>query len=229
MLAGAASYSGSMGTWMATVRFPDGAVRYAGYTTVAGALYNPLHREMCPLGGTLPDGSRCYRATVVGDPDPSFPDRPLSPIDDLVLVTVDRDPDHDLWHALYCPNRAELIGPFSSHYRFSLPESFDLVRDADGLRHLCRHAGPHSECGREIDGEPLGFYEDRGNPWAPPVDDSPPRAHDFFAEWHAPDLCRPCLLHWLTTPEDAPPAEPAAGTSRETRWQRARRLLRGSQ
>lgn len=179
-----------MGTWLATVRFP-GIVRYAEYSTVVGRVCGPLRPSVREsYGRDQPDG----------DPLPEFPDRPLAPIDDLVLVTVEHEPDDQRWHALYCPNRAMLLGPFDDVYRHRLQDEFDLIRDHAGVRHLCRGAGPRGECGRDVDGEPLGLWFPSwpGMPESP----DPPPAPDLFAQWADPDLCRRCLLTWLTRPGD---------------------------
>lgn len=189
-----------MGTWPATVRFPE-TVRYTEYSTVVEALDGRLRPE------------------PAADPLPAYPDRPLAPIDDLVLVVAEREPDHDRWHALYCPNRAQVIGPLSDHYRYRLRDEYDLVRDDDGVRHLCRYAGPRSECGRDLDGEPLGLCLPSWPGMAEPPD--PPPAPDLFAEWNHPDLCRRCLLTWVARPgENADGGADVPESPRRRRWWR---------
>ncbi|MEV6306017.1 hypothetical protein AB0M02_41855 [Actinoplanes sp. NPDC051861] len=189
-----------MGTWLATIRFPDGAVRFASYSTVVESVGTTLHPGVRDDAG---------RAQPAGEPFPRFPDAPQAPIGDLILVTVEREPDDDSWHALYCPNRADLVGPLSPHYRYRLQEEYDLVRDEDGTRHLCEWAGEKAECGRVVTGEPLGLQYPAwgmGIEPSPAYRGDPPPAPDLFEEWDAPDICRPCLLAWLKTPEVPAPA-----------------------
>jgi hypothetical protein len=212
-----------MGTWLATVRFPDGDVRYADYSTVVEAVYEGLYAGVCRVGDTAESGYVCHRAETAGDRLPSFPERPLAPIEDLVLVTIEREPDDTTWHALYCPNRARLVGPHSPHYRYHLQEEFDLVPDQDGVRHLCRGGGSAAECGAHATGEPLGLYYPSWGMGEPPADyPDAPEAPDLFAEWDAPDLCRPCFLAWLTKPEPVAeaPAEPVPDVPEPVRWRR---------
>ncbi|BEL10856.1 hypothetical protein Q0Z83_090470 [Actinoplanes sichuanensis] len=219
-----------MGTWLATVRFPDGLERYAEYSTVVESTYNPLYPEVCRVGGTLPSGDECHRDKAVGEPLPYDRNVPLSSAEAMVLVTVTRQPDDDRWHALYCPSRAVLVGPLSDFYRHALQEDYDLIRDDDGVRHLCGRAVPPAICGAEPTGERLGLYfPSPGMHWSEEVDgpypESPP-APDLFAEWDAPDICRPCLLAWLLMPEpittpDPPPAPPS------TWWTRVKRAWLG--
>ncbi|WP_092551331.1 hypothetical protein [Actinoplanes derwentensis] len=159
-----------MGTWLATIRLP-GAVRYADYSTVVDAVCRPLY----------PSRHESYgRNRASGEPLPEFPDRPLAPVGDLILVTVEREPDGDSWHALYCPDRAQLIGPVTDHYGYRLQDDYELVQG-----HLRRWADPHAECGVPLDARP---------------GEAPPP--DLFAQWTDPDLCRRCLLTWLTRPEE---------------------------
>jgi hypothetical protein len=141
-----------MGTWLATVRFPDGAVRYTRYSTVVESVDESLHPAVCRVGETLPSGAVCDRAEAVGESLPSARTAPLSPVGELVLVTIEWEPDADVWHAVYCPNRGQVVGPHSSHYRYRLQEEFDLIRDEAGVRHLCRWAGEDTECGRRVTG-----------------------------------------------------------------------------
>ncbi|MEU8656087.1 hypothetical protein [Actinoplanes philippinensis] len=216
-----------MGTWLATIRFPDGTERYAEYSTVVGSTYNPLYPEVCRVGETLPSGNECYRDEAVGEPLPYDRAAPLAPIGELVLVTVTLQPDDDVWHALYCPRSGALVGPLSGFYRYALQEEYDLVRDGDGIRHLCHWARPPAVCGAQPDGERSGLYfPSLGMYWSGDTDgaylDSPP-APDLFAEWNAPDICHPCLLAWLRKPEPAPAAasEPAAPS---TWWTRRKRF-----
>lgn len=221
-----------MGRWLATVRFPDGTERYAEYSTVVESLVGPLRPEVCRIGGTLPSGNQCYRDEAVGEPLPDDRDAPLSPAGELVLVTVTTQPDDDVWHALYCPSRAFVVGPNSDFYRYALQEDYDLIRDDDGVRHLCRWASTPAVCGAEPAGEPLGFhFPSPGMHWNEETDGpyptSPPAA-DLYAEWGAGDLCRTCLVTWVVEPEPAawaPEPEPAAPKS--TWWTRLRRAWQG--
>jgi hypothetical protein len=204
-----------VGTWLATIRFPDGTERYADYSTVVESTYNPLYPEVCRIGETLPSGDQCYRDKAVGEPLPYDRDAPLSPAGEMVLVSVTQQPDEDVWHALYCPASAMLVGPLSDFYRYSLQEDYDLIRDGDGVRHLCRWADPPAVCGAEPDGErPHGGDEA----------DAP--APDMFAEWNAPDMCRTCLLTWLLEPEPTVTPEPRPEPP-STWWTRLKRAWQG--
>lgn len=188
-------FNAGVGTWLATIRFPDGTVRYSAYSTVSGSVGGALHASMYESYG---------RNLPYGESLPRFPDRPAAPLEDLVLVVVDREPDRDPWRALYCPQRAELIGPNSEFSRHEFQERYDLIRDDDGVRHLCLYAGPRSECGRDLDGEPLGGYHPT---WPGKEEDEGvevPPAPDLFAHWDDPDFCRRCLLTWLTRSGDNP-------------------------
>ncbi|MDI6103086.1 hypothetical protein QLQ12_31175 [Actinoplanes sp. NEAU-A12] len=220
-----------MGTWLATVRFPDGAERYAGYSTVVEAFCGPLRPRVCRVGDVLPSGDTCYRDEAVGEPLPFDRRAPIAPLSELVLVTVERQPDGSSWHALYCPSRGGLVGPLSDHYQPVLQEEYDLVRDDEGVRHLCRYGSPPAVCGAEPAGEPLGLHHPSagmGYPGSELLPDPPP-APDLFAEWNEPDLCRPCFFGWLTDPgTDRPFAEPEPGppapvpgwwTRRKRDWQ----------
>ena len=191
-----------MGTWLATIRFPDGAVRHAEYSTVTGSVGSWLHTEVCRVGDIAPSGDRCDRDRAVGEWLPSFPDRPLSALDDLVLVTVESQPDDDRWHALYCPRRAQLIGPLSDHYRYWFRDYGDLIRDGDGdgdgdgVQHICPAGGLRSRCDRELARQPAGPSALSGSGserTAPPVP-------DLFADWNEPGTCRRCLFAWLSDP-----------------------------
>ncbi|GIE82824.1 hypothetical protein Aph02nite_87740 [Actinoplanes philippinensis] len=217
-----------VGRWLATIRFPDGTERYAEYSTVVESTYHPLYPEVCRVGETLPSGNECYRDTAVGEPLPYDRDAPLSPVGELVLVTVTRQPDDDVWHALYSPSGAVLVGPLSGFYRYALQEDYDLIRDGAGVRHLCRWARPPAVCGARPDGERSGLrFPPPGMHWSEETDgpypESPP-APDLFAEWNAPDICRPCLLAWLRDPEPEPaPAAASEPAAPSTWWTRLRR------
>jgi hypothetical protein len=222
-----------VGTWLATVRFPDGTERYANYSTVVESTYNPLYPRVCRIGETLPGGGRCYRDEAVGEPLPYDRDAPLSLIDEMVLVTIVAQPDGDEWHALYCPSRAMLVGPLSDFYRYTLQEDYDLIRDGEGVRHLCRRARSPAVCGAEPAGERSGLYfPSPGMHWNEETDGpypTSPQAPDLFAEWGAPDVCRACFLAWLIEPEPAavsPEPEPVPAPP-STWWTRLKRAWQG--
>ncbi|MEU4155912.1 hypothetical protein [Actinoplanes sp. NPDC026670] len=209
-----------MGTWLATIRFPDGTERYADYSTVVESTYNPLYPEVRREG----------RDKAVGEPLPYDRDAPLSSPGEMVLVTVTQQPDDDVWRALYCPSRAMLVGPLSDFYRYALQEDYDLIRDDGGVRHLCRWADPPAICGAAPTGERLGLhFPSPGMHWNEETDGpyptSPP-APDLFAEWNAPDICRPCLLAWLLTPEPITSPDPLPEPP-STWWTRAKRAWLG--
>ncbi|MCO8277227.1 hypothetical protein M1L60_42295 [Actinoplanes sp. TRM 88003] len=167
----------AMGTWLATVRFPGGGVRYAQYSTVVGSVFDQLYAAACFEGGTLPDGSRCYRGTVVGEPDGHDRSAPVSVPKELVLVGIETEPDGTRWHALYCPRRAMILGPASSYHQQRLREEFELFREEDGQRHLSRDGGDRTICGRRVDGT-ASDEEDV----------------DLYAGWGRSDLCQECLV-----------------------------------
>jgi hypothetical protein len=204
-----------VGQWLATVRFPDGTSKYATHSTVTESLLCGLYSRMCPLGGTLPDGSECYRAQVTGDPDPVFPD--VAPIlaDELVPVVISVEPDAVTWHALFCPRRQLLLGPPHYHHAIDLQERFELVPDSDAVRHLrpvdavaLPGQPPSAACGRPVPGPPLPF----NTPWRSDggigYEDGP--RVDLFADWNRGDVCRDCLLSQLPEADgDDPPPHPA--------------------
>jgi hypothetical protein len=215
----------ALGTWLTTITFPDGTVRYCDYSTVVEAMVGPLYTEVCRAGEALPDGERCHRDCRIGEPLPASPRAPIAEIGELVLVEVEEQANHGTWHALYCPNRAEVIGPSGSHHRHVLQEEFDLIRDDDGVRHLCDAGRSPSVCGREVTGEPLGLYFPAPGMGGWP---DPPPAPDLFAEWNAPDLCRACFFMWLTKPPPVlPPDEPPVPAPKSSWWTALRRLWQG--
>jgi hypothetical protein len=215
-----------VGTWLATVRFPDGTELYVDYSTVVESVCPPLHPSVCREGGTLPGGDHCYRDEAVGEPLPSWPDRPLSAFGDLLVVTVERQPYDEPWHALYCPSRGRLLGPLSGHYQIQLQQDYDLARDDDGVRHLCAAGGPRTACGVMVSGASFGLFRPAfpGSEEHYPQDPGP--FPDVFADWNAPDMCRLCLWSWLTTPPPAPP-EPGPEPSTPRRWWRFGRRSAG--
>jgi hypothetical protein len=157
----------ALGTWLTTITFPDGTVRYCDYSTAVEAM----------------------------------------------------------------------VGPRDSHHRYVLQEEFDLIRDDDGVRHLCEAGRSPSVCGREVTGEPLGLYFPApgmggwtGPPPAPGVGGriDPPPAPDLFAEWNAPDLCRTCFMTWLTKPPPVgPPEDPPVPAPKSSWWTALQRLWQG--
>jgi hypothetical protein len=85
-------------------------------------------------------------------------------------------------------------------------------------------------CGAEPAGERLGLYfPSPGMHWDEETDgpypESPP-VPDPFAEWNAPDICRPCLLTWLLEPEPAVAPEPQPEQP-STWWTRVKRAWQG--
>lgn len=211
--------------WLATVLFPDGTRKYGTYSTVVECLLSHLFAEMVPEGGTLPDGSTCHRAQVIGDHEPEWPDAERAPLDKLVPVVISVEPDQDTWHALYCPRRAAVLGPMSSYHVYALQRRFELVPDGDGVRHLrqavidATAAGPpDAACGRSVPGEPQPFH----TPWRSDGGigyvDVP--GSDLYADWTRGDVCRVCLASQLPeVEEDPPPAPPRSPlASRSRSW-----------
>lgn len=203
-----------VGQWLATVRFPDDTRRYATYSTVVESLLSGLYPRMCPVGGTLPDGSECCRAQVIGDPDPVFPDAGPVLIDELVPVVISVEPDDVTWHALFCPRREVLLGPPHYHHAHHLQERSQLVLDGDKVRHLrpvdavpLPGQRPLAACGRPVSGEPLPFNTPwRSDGWMGYEDG--PRL-DLYADWNRGDVCRECLVSQLPEADgDDAPAHP---------------------
>jgi hypothetical protein len=198
-----------MGRWLATVRFPDGTRKYGEYSTVVEQLLSRLYAEMCPEGGTLPDGSTCYRAQPVGEPDPGQSGAEPAPPGELVPVVVTTEPDGQTWHALFCPRRAVVLGPLSPHHRRRLQERFELVPDDGAVRHLrpvdvrVWPDGPPpvaAACGRPVPGEPLPFNAPWRSDGSIGYEDVP--AVDLYADWARGNVCRECLASQL--PEAGP-------------------------
>ncbi len=174
-----------MGTWMATIRFPDGTERYARYSTVVAALVSDLYMTF---------HVEHHRAEPTGEPLPTFPDRPRAPNDELIPVVVSYEPDGDRWHAVYCPRQCRVLGPTVSHHSWSIQGRNDLARGTmDGLRHLSQ-LRERALCGVPVADTPLPYRTFVS--WAEP-DEEQPGGRDLFAEWNSPDLCRECLLRSL--------------------------------
>ncbi|MFI1993865.1 hypothetical protein [Actinoplanes sp. NPDC020271] len=173
-----------MGTWMATIRFPDGTERYARYSTVVAAvvsnLYTTFHVEH-------------HRAEPTGEPLPTFPARPRAPIDELIPVVISHAPDDNHWYAVYCPRRCMVLGPTSPHRCWRIQATSDLAHGTvHRLRHLSRLRG-RGLCGAPVLDAPLPYrrYESW---WGEEEPEPQPARTDIFAEWTSPDMCRECLL-----------------------------------
>jgi hypothetical protein len=67
-------------------------------------------------------------------------------------------PDDTVRYCDYSTAVQAMVGPRDSHHRYVLQEEFDLLRDDDGVRHLCEAGRSPSVCGREATGEPLGLH-----------------------------------------------------------------------
>ena len=186
-----------MAEHLATVFFPDGRRAYARYSTVVEAVLEDLYPGYCAAGDTLPSAEHCWRATVVGEPEPSRPAAALSPAEELVPVLVSREGGAGPWHAVYCPRRRTLAGPRSGMARFRLQEEFELFPDEHGVRHL-RPAGTTGAavCGAPVAGHPLPFHHPPHYSGLP--DPGPaPAPVDLFADWATGTACRRCLLATL--------------------------------
>ncbi|MFF5207840.1 hypothetical protein [Streptosporangium sp. NPDC000396] len=195
-----------MGTWLATVRFPDGTRKYARYSTVVECMYDRLYSTACHYGDMLPDGQQCYRSAVTGEPDPQWPEAKRAPIDQLVPVEIGEEANNCTWHALYCPQRAMVLGPMSCDHMDELQYRYELVRGDDGVRHLCdfvisdarEDRRPNAACGRRVPGQLLPFHRIEpylGMELDTLPEDLPPM--DLYAEWDRDDLCRECLASQL--------------------------------
>ncbi|WP_436525477.1 hypothetical protein [Actinoplanes sp. HUAS TT8] len=171
-----------MGTWMATIRFPDGVERYARYSTVVEALVSDLY----PASHV-----HNYREEPAGEPLPTFRDRPRAPVDQLIPVVISHAPDDDRWHAVYCPQRCMIVGPVSPYRSWRIQEANDLVPgDGDGLRHLSQ-LRERGLCGAPVVDAPLTYR--RYLSWGEDGDDQPPFT-DIYADWAGGEMCRDCLL-----------------------------------
>ncbi|MEV6602054.1 hypothetical protein AB0M36_35170 [Actinoplanes sp. NPDC051346] len=221
-----------MGTWMATIQFPDGSRKYLRYSTNVEEMFNPVYSQSCPLNGTLPDGEHCYRATPIGEPDPSYPDTPLGPLDDIIPVVVTTDSDPHEWHALFSPRHGMVLGPRSPFHSRETQETYELIADDAGVRHLCEFAitedrpglmRPNSICELLLTGPPLPYYKEPY--WL--VDFHPELASedipyiDLYAQWGSPDLCRTCLVDLLLNPPRPEPTtkpEPSSPPPQPRHW-----------
>jgi hypothetical protein len=182
-----------MGTWLARVHFPDGAVRYARYSTVVEALVSDLYDHFHDKGETDESGNVCGRAQVAGEPSPADPGQSLSAPEQIILVRIEVEPDHMTWHALYCPRRAQIIGPHAKFSADRVQHIFELVRRNNRL-HLVRADGAERTlCGEPAAGEitPYLRYDYPGRP----DDPGEPAPRDLYAEWRDDVVCRQCLLH----------------------------------
>lgn len=178
-----------MGTWMATVRFPDGTERYARYSTVVDALVSDLYTMF---------HVEHHRESPNGEPLPTFRDRSHARLDELIPVVISHAPDDWRWHAVYCPRRCMILGPTASAHAWLTQNRNDLVHGTgDGLRHLSQLRG-QGLCGAPVVDTPLPY---RHYIWW--GDDAPeqPAATDIYAEWTSADMCRECLLRALDQTE----------------------------
>jgi hypothetical protein len=175
-----------MGTWLASVNFPDGSTKYTDYYTVSGTVTPHGFRSELVDRLEYPAGKM-----LGGEIDPHFPDQAWSTIDELMTVVVELDRDNISWPALYCPHRREILGPLSD----GVPRlhKFAFIRDNKGLKHLVKGEdvnvyGPAMEaqhrgntisavCGSEVAGEHSH------------IDVNP------YSLWNSSTICRYCLLH----------------------------------
>ncbi|GAA2711328.1 hypothetical protein GCM10010437_087550 [Actinoplanes palleronii] len=173
-----------MGTWLATVRFPDGTARYAAYSTVSGSMSTELHAMF---------HVEHYRESICGDPLPRFPEAPRAPIDQLIPVEISHAPDDYHWAAVYCPRRAMVLGPLSPYWMWRVQESHEMIRGvADELRHLSQLAD-RARCGAPVSGTPLPYRRYAVMGFADWDEADQPPEVDIFATWNSPDICRECL------------------------------------
>jgi len=168
-----------VGEWLATVRFGNGEIRYARYSTVTESVLSGLYPSV-DRGGV--------RAAPAGEPTMGRPGDPPGAVDDLVPVEITVDPDGVRWHAVYDPARDLLVGPRSSHHRAGLQEDYHLVG-----AHLAK-GSPVGLCGRAAALRELAFHrphwlDDLPRPDLPDI--------DLFAGWATGTVCRECLLATL--------------------------------
>jgi len=173
-----------MGEWLATVRFGNGDVRYARYSTVVESVLSDLY----PAANR--DGPRALPA---GEPDPGRPGDPPAPVDALLPVVITVEPDGATWHAVYDPARDVVAGPYSSMHCSRLQDEYYLRPEpSSGVRHLTTGTAA-GLCGRAAGGDELPFHRPH---WLVDAGPEPPEI-DLFADWAAGTVCRDCLLATL--------------------------------
>jgi hypothetical protein len=155
-----------MGIWLATVTFPDGARKYGSYHTVSHCVW-ALHPE---LDADL---------RPAGEPERPLPDAVPADDDALVPVVITLDRDGICWHALYCPNRRQLVLGEASHTAWVVNTNHVRALGADGRTHLGRY-------------DTLDLRSRCGVPVAEPISD-PNAPDDPFSHWFDPTWCRGCL------------------------------------
>lgn len=188
-----------MPTWMARVQFPDGSVRYAAYCEIFHTVLDDLYDRFATVGRADPDGVVIRRAAVAGFPEPRYPGRPLSDVDELVPVQIDIDPDGQNWAALFCPLQNQLIGPMNGMVIGDMQRKLALISQ-EGKLHLAVPGSNHSFCGQEVIGKEVPFRDTRSFDGTG-MEEAPVR-RDLYAEWHDGVVCRHCLTEALIMHDD---------------------------
>ena len=184
-----------MATWMASVRFPDGRMRYATYCAIAYAVLDDLYSRFLTVGETNPKGLVIRKATVAGMPEPRFPAMPLSDVDELIPVHISVEPDGENWAALFCPLQNQLIGPMNALVVDDMQRCLALVSQR-GRLHLQVPGTTQTFCGQNVTGKELAFRNAR--PLAQTAPEAVVPRRDLFAEWESGKVCRHCLMNALT-------------------------------
>ena len=194
-----------MATWMASVRFPDGQMRYATYCAIVYAVLDDLYSRFLTVGESDPKGLVIRKAAVAGMPEPRFPAMPLSDVDELIPVRISVDPDGENWAALFCPLQNQLIGPMNALVVDDMQRCLALISQR-GRLHLRLPGTGQTFCGQDVIGKEIAFRDTRafaqaGFSQAAPAQASPgavPPRRDLFAEWEGGKVCRHCLMNALT-------------------------------
>ena len=184
-----------MATWMASVRFPDGRMRYATYCAIVYEVLDDLYSRFLTVGENDPTGLVIRKAAVAGLPEPRFPAMPLSDVDELTLVRISVAPDGENWAALFCPLQNQLIGPMNALVVDDMQRCLALISQR-GRQHLQLPGTGQTFCGQDVTGKELPFRDMRPLGQTGPGT-APPR-RDLFAEWEGRKVCRHCLMNALT-------------------------------
>lgn len=182
-------------TWMASVRFPDGRMRYATYCGIVYAVLDDLYSRFLTVGETNRKGLVIRKAAVAGMPEPRFPAMPLSDVDEMIPVRISVEPDGENWAALFCPLQNQLIGPMNALVVDDMQHCLALISQR-GRLHLYLPGTAQTFCGQDVTGKELPFRDLRPSGQTGPEAVQPRR--DLFAEWEGGKVCRHCLMNALT-------------------------------
>ncbi len=182
-------------TGMASVRFPDGRMRYATYCGIVYAVLDDLYSRFLTVGETNLKGLVIRKATVAGMPEPRFPAMTLSDVDEMIPVRISVDPDGENWAALFCPLQNQRIGPMNALVVDDMQRHLALISQR-GRLHLQVPGTSQTFCGHAVTGKEVPFRDDR--PFGLSGVGAAPARRDLFAEWDGGKVCRHCLMNALT-------------------------------